>query len=214
MKYLTFLNYGCVEICENMLNSAQQVGISMEDFIIACIDEKSFSYMKKYPNVFFIEKNAPIDYQNFSRDDSTNFIDVIKHKWKIIEEFYLNYKELCYVDCDIVFLKNPTDYISNKSKILFQSDLPGQKLCSGFMIFNNSIDSKNLILRCSSTDIDDQVIVNLVFEDFKESINILPEIDFPNGKKYFDEKISSDPYIVHNNWIIGIDNKIKRLYNI
>ena len=45
MKFLTFLNSGCHDICLNMLRSAEKVGIDMADFIIACMDEdvyKSF----------------------------------------------------------------------------------------------------------------------------------------------------------------------------
>lgn len=39
MKFLTFLNSGCRDICLNMLKSAENVGINMDDFIIACMDE-------------------------------------------------------------------------------------------------------------------------------------------------------------------------------
>ena len=39
MKFLTFLNSGCYDICLNMLKSAKNVGIDMDNFIIACMDE-------------------------------------------------------------------------------------------------------------------------------------------------------------------------------
>lgn len=42
MKFLTFLNYGCHDICLNMLKSAEKVGINMDDFIIACMDEEVY----------------------------------------------------------------------------------------------------------------------------------------------------------------------------
>lgn len=38
MKFLTFLNYGCNDICLNMLKSAKNVGINMDDSIIACME--------------------------------------------------------------------------------------------------------------------------------------------------------------------------------
>jgi len=41
MKFLTFLNSGCLEICLNMLKSAENVGIDKDDFINA-VEELAF----------------------------------------------------------------------------------------------------------------------------------------------------------------------------
>ena len=43
MKFLTFLNSGCLDICLNMLKSAENVGINMDDFMIACMDEEVYN---------------------------------------------------------------------------------------------------------------------------------------------------------------------------
>jgi len=45
MKFLTFLNSGCLDICLNMLKSAENVGIDMDDFIISCLDEDSYKFL-------------------------------------------------------------------------------------------------------------------------------------------------------------------------
>ena len=49
MKYVTYLNSGCIDICENMLISAEKSGIDMDNFFVACLDDKAyqkFSYLK------------------------------------------------------------------------------------------------------------------------------------------------------------------------
>ena len=54
MKYVTYLNSGCIDICENMLISAEKVGIKMDDFFVACLDEESFqkfSHLKMHLNM-------------------------------------------------------------------------------------------------------------------------------------------------------------------
>lgn len=44
--------------------------------------------------------------------------------------------------------------------------------------------------------------------------NTLDLYDFPNGKRYFDNVNTvyknKTPKMVHNNWIKGLDNKVKR----
>jgi SAM-dependent methyltransferase len=43
MKYLTMINAGAINICKNLLLSAKKVEINVEkDFIIGCLDKKSF----------------------------------------------------------------------------------------------------------------------------------------------------------------------------
>jgi hypothetical protein len=215
MKYVTFLNYGCVEICENMLISAQNVGIKMTDFYIGCIDEKSFEYMKKYQNSFLFENQSNTSYENFSTDKNTNFSKIMSYKWKIIKKIYKIHKNLCYVDADIVFLKNPTEYLKNKQLILFQNDEPGNSLCAGFIIFNNTKRCNDLLSdkqlnELIETYMDQDIINFLCDKKYRDCVATIPKEKFPNGYNYFIKNISSDPYIIHNNFIVGMENKINR----
>jgi hypothetical protein len=215
MKYVTFLNYGCVEICENMLISAQNAGILMTDFYIGCIDEKSFEYMKKYPNAFLFENQSNTSYQNFSDNKNTDFSKITSYKFKIIKEIYKKHKNLCYVDTDVVFLKNPTGHLKNKKLILFQNDEPGYSLCTGFIIFNNTKRCNDLL---NDEELDelteiyqDERAINLLCDKkYRDCIATIPKEKFPNGYNYFTKNISNEPYIIHNNFIVGIENKINR----
>lgn len=152
MKFLTFLNSGCIEICKNMLISAENVGINIDDFYIACLDENAYVNMQAYKNAYLYrgELNYNIsEYQNWSFDADSKFRLIVRNKWPIIQQIYKDHKNLCWVDSDIVFIKNPLEIIQNSNQILFQCDDPGLTLCSGFMVFNPTIECQNFVNDCS-----------------------------------------------------------------
>ena len=213
MKFLTFLNSGCVEICKNMLKSAENVGLSMDDFIIACIDSTAYEQMKDYSGAYLAFEHEIKEYKNWSFDETSEFRTIVKHKWKIIKENYSKHKKLCFVDTDIVFLKNPIPYITSKDYILFQCDVPGSTICSGFMVFNDTETCQKLIEVCGdNTEEDDQILINrIAFTDpYINSIALLNQKMFPNGHVYYQQNIKEDPIIVHNNFMVGIEEKTRR----
>lgn len=212
MKFLTFLNSGCIDICKNMLISANNVGINMNDFYIACLDLNSYEELKNYPNAFLYKDLKIKEYQDWTFGSNSGFRNIVKNKWEIIESIYDKHPNLCWVDTDIVFLENPLEYIENSEEILFQKDSPGSVLCSGFMVFNETSVCKELIKECSSYKTeDDQIIVNkIALEKYYNNIALLNENLFPNGYSYYTENKKENAIIVHNNWMVGIENKIQK----
>lgn len=213
MKFLTFLNNGCVSICKNMLKSAQNVGLNIDDFIIACIDKEAYKQMKEYSGSYLAFEHDMTEYKNWSFDESSDFRQIVKFKWKIIKDNYEKHNKLCFVDTDIVFLQNPLTHITDNKKILFQCDRPGSLICSGFMVFNNTSKAKKIIDICGSNITeDDQILINKIAltEEFIGSIALLSQTKFPNGYIYYQQKIRDNPIIVHNNFMVGIDEKIKK----
>lgn len=213
MKYLTFLNSGCIDICKNMLKSAENVGINKDDFIIACLDENSYEHFKNNKNCILWCNHPLNEYQNWTFDDNSGFRSIVKLKWQIIKKIYQENKNLCWVDTDIVFIKNPTEKLEkNKDKILFQCDRPGNWLCSGFMVFNDTIECEQLILECATHEnADDQLILNeLALSKYTNYIALLDQEQFPNGNVYYVQNKKNNAYIVHNNHMIGIETKIDK----
>lgn len=210
MKFLTFLNFGCIDICKNMLISAEKVGIDMNDFYIACLDSESLNELKDYKNSFLYLDQDIKEYQDWTVEDKTGFRNIVKYKWKLIREIYNNNSNLIWVDTDIVFKKNPIKYLQGNEKVLFQSDYPGAKICTGFMIFNDTLDCKKLVEECGEYDgEDDQLLANrVILSKYSNSIEILSKELFPNGYVYYKESSKKDAVIVHNNWIKGLNNKI------
>ena len=210
MKFLTQLNSGCIDICKNMLKSAENVGLNMNDFIIACLDKNAYENLKQYQGAFLYNNIELTEYQNWSFDPNSNFRKIVKSKWKLISEIYKQHKNLCWVDTDIIFKSNPLSWIENKKEILFQCDIPGSLICSGFMVFNNSGDCENLINECGKNEIeDDQILINTIARNYKNCA-LLPMEYFPNGHLYYSKNIKENAIIVHNNHMVGIETKINK----
>lgn len=217
MKFLTQLNSGCLEICKNMLESAKIVGLNTDDFIIACLDKDSYEGLKTYPGAFLYgdyENNNLTGYQDWSFDPNSNFRKIVKSKWKLIFQIHEQYKSLCWVDTDIVFIQNPMKFIENSDKTLFQCDIPGSVICSGFMVFNNTPASEAIVRICgSNTDEDDQILINNIIQstpEYAKECALLNQKVFPNGYVYYTLGEKLNAVIVHNNHMVGIDTKINK----
>lgn len=212
MKFLTFLNSGCIEICKNMLKSAENVGINMDDFYIACLDENSYQHFKQYKNSFLHINQPILEYQDWTFDENSGFRQIVKNKWQIIQKIYQEHKQLCWVDTDIVFVKNPIEYLTGHQEVLFQGDRPGSTLCSGFMVFNESKECEEIINECASAiGADDQLIINeIMINKYPNNAAILNRDLFPNGYAYYTEGKKENALIVHNNFMVGVETKIQK----
>jgi hypothetical protein len=195
-----------------MLISAENVGINMDDFYIACLDLNAYESLKEYKNAF-LHINQPItEYQDWTFAKESGFRNIVKIKWSLIKKIYQEHKNLCWVDTDIVFVENPIELIEGNEEVLFQSDSPGSTLCSGFMVFNETKECESLVNECGSNEIeDDQLIVNeIALKKYRDCIAILSPDLFPNGHVYYNEGKKENAYIVHNNWMVGVEEKTKR----
>lgn len=211
MKFVTFLNSGCIDICKNMLKSAELVGIDLDDFYIACLDENSYENLKQYKNAYLYVDQEITEYQDWSFSEESKFRSIVQYKWKIIEETYSKHKDLCWVDTDIVFKENPTSYLKSFDKMSFQCDLPGSLICTGFMKFDDTEVCNHLISVCASYDgQDDQLIFNHFSKEYSDYFILLNEDLFPNGNSYYNLGKKDKAMIVHNNWMVGIELKIDR----
>lgn len=213
MKFITQLNSGCIKICKNMLKSAEQVGLSMDDFYIACLDKNAYEQMKEYPGAFLYRDQDLTEYQDWSFDFDSKFREIVRTKWRLIADIHEQVGELCWVDTDIVFLQNPFPIADEfKHLVLIQSDSPGSSLCSGFMIFNETQECKNLINECAQNEEeDDQINLNLTVRGkYEPIIGVLSPEQFPNGYVYYQENKKDKAIIVHNNHMLGIETKINK----
>ena len=220
MKFLTYTNSGCTEMCKNLIASARLSGISDDDFIVACIDKFAFEDMSKFhKNSYLFIDQELTEYHNYSQSIEDKFRDLMWIKLDIINENYDKYGEICYVDCDIIFKQDPRKSF-NTEKVLLQNEFPHATACAGFMVFNND-DYSNKFLQIVVDSIEqfktntgtDQELINhllinkIIPEDYYE---YLDKDKFLNGMCFHDGRSLEDAIIVHNNCIIGIDNKINR----
>lgn len=159
-------------------------------------------------------------------DHSTKDFDIICYnKLLVIFSILKNNTNCLWSDTDIVYFKNPFNKFKNINKsIMIQNDSitdnnNKNNLCAGFMYFKNNNISTNFLEKCINFINDgkwgknmnaDQGVINHLKE--LSNIDVLPIELFPNGKNYFDRKIcdKNKIYIIHNNWIKGLNNKVKR----
>jgi hypothetical protein len=224
MKFLSFSNSGCKEICANMIRSLIDCSYLQEEITISCLDEETFAYLGEHYKKINLLKNFVIDdvdlknYQNWSFDGSSKFRQIVKYKWNIIKDNFKN-KQFVWIDTDVVVLKNLNkvlnDILSSGFDIVTQSDMPTCKYCTGFMIFNPTDNMIKAIDICSlDKSADDQIIFNRSWKSVGVNVATLDLQHFPNG--YFVYKTENsfkdrdNWYIVHNNHMVGIENKTQK----
>ena len=214
MKFLTFLNSGCLDICLNMLKSAENVGINMDDFMIACLDEDVYKslILRGYKGAFLYLNQTITEYQTWTFDSNSGFRDIVKRKWKIIDLVHKEHPNLMWVDTDIVFKENPVEILTGHEEVLFQTDAPGSTICTGFMVFNETPECRQLVAECGEDENDDdQLIMNrIALSKYNDHVALLSEDLFPNGHVYYIQGRKDNAMIVHNNWMKGVETKIEK----
>lgn len=157
-----------------------------------------------------------------------------ERKFECIIKLLHEKRTLLYVDTDVVFIEDPLPYIDPSSDLNIQNDQCTRpynfnNLCTGFMYIKPNRATIELfteakeIIRDSGYVVPDQDalimvikknIVNDKHNKHNLSITVLDECIFPNGCRYFDltdETCSrNQAKIVHGNWLVGVDNKLKR----
>jgi|LakMenEpi03Aug12_release.lakeMendotaPanAssembly.Ray.scaffolds.fasta_scaffold19674_13 hypothetical protein len=220
IKYLTYLNSGCKDICDNMLLSASNVGISKGEFKIIAFDKPIYDYYSNKGIDIDLYLDSPEEkYHEWSWDINSKFRHLVKNKWSIIKNQYTKYKNLVWLDTDVVFFKNPLDELKNCLVPTFQVDYPVACACTGFMYFpNNNLSEKIVNDLGSQNTEDDQLICNsyLRSNSIQNQIKFFDLNLFPNGSYFYDHKGSdkNTAIILHCNYILGLENKINRLKDI
>ena len=188
--------------------------IAMDNYNIPCY----------YHSLFYDEAVKDTDYM------TKQFIHITLLKILVVFSVLSNGINVLWTDTDIVYFKNPYNKFKKINKsIIIQNNSNNNNnidnLCSGFMYYKYDIISKDFLTKCidftnnNYNDIPgdgaDQGVIN--YNINKEDVYVLPVEEFPNGLAWwgkgtrkpldFDRRNS---YIVHNNWIVGLDNKVKR----
>jgi rhamnogalacturonan II specific xylosyltransferase len=133
-------------------------------------------------------------------------------------------RNILYTDTDIVWLKNPFDYIKGDYDIWLQVDAETHNgftpyYCTGFFAIMSNDATIDMINKWKTAlegePTTNQPVFNKVLH--KESLSIrhldLPRVEFPNGRDYFElfSQVYKDKVVVvHNNFVIGYEEKKER----
>jgi hypothetical protein len=193
---------------------------------------KNFTYWLNKLNLPIELKLVRADF-NTEKYGSTEFNNLMRYRFTAIQEELLKDRVVIFTDLDVVFLKNPLPLVLNllkKYEGVYSPDA-GCK-CMGFFgvnptesnkrLFDSSYfmdkDSPNKEWKEGETIYHDQHVLNMrfnrdpYFQKLRSRHYLLDENDFPYGRHWFSNAESiKDPYLVHYNWVIGVEGKIQRM---
>jgi hypothetical protein len=140
-------------------------------------------------------------------------------------------------DSDTVWFQSPLPYINKHYKnmdLVAQNDDPNPVLgirtiiCGGFLYLNNTNNMKKhwdivtsrhsqQIMEHDSIQYTEQDILNQYRKSLK--VQLLPWQHYPSGSSYFShtghiQSVYPNVHVVHNNWVIGKNNKMNRFYSL
>ena len=151
--------------------------------------------------------------------ESAEFNELCRLKIICILSSLENYNEILWVDSDVVFFKNVLEDIKSYTHdMIFQDDILA--LCAGFFAVRKTPTTISFLKRVvtiltnktyAQTNWHDQTVINNLFIE-TDNIRIikLPISEYPCGKAYFDNNNRVSALMVHNNYIVGTENKINR----
>lgn len=154
---VTYANFGFVEFAENFLINVSK-NAPNHSVIFYCLDEQLLLHLKKlYSNsikfqfIAWYQKNISSHFLNYGTEQ---YNQLLQNKLCILKNALKNHEKVLYLDCDVVFLKEPDlDFYQKFSNydMVFQSDSypPTAQdditVCAGIMIIKNSLAASRFI---------------------------------------------------------------------
>ena len=210
MKYITFYT----DSHENMVN---------EYFL------PSFNKYKLEKDSIYVVKGDQYNSNGtyFDKELYKRMPDKIKAINKFMNE-KISYGEVfCYLDCDIVFLNNPTKLLEDMPEsvdLMAQNDTGSHDntICGGFMFIRKTNDSVNFFKKIEKETynfIHDQECINHYRSEIKYSFfdhsKVFNIVNLTGAKPYNNSMGNilngidkTNIYVFHANWIVGSKDKI------
>jgi hypothetical protein len=232
INFITMTNNGYKELTLNCLKSLSNISqnINLEVF---CLDEESQNYLKphcEYTNLFsdtVIKDELKHILSKLTEFEDSNWCNVTFQKLFLISLQLKQNKFVLFTDGDIVF-KDPMFFpylyktmLENPETDMFiQNEWRGpgtSGLCTGFFIVRQNkktldfFDVSTLKKHNPDNKKNDQDYLNT----FQKQMNIkkLSLEIFPNGKYYY-QNMPISPYMIHFNYLKGLESKKKKMKNL
>jgi rhamnogalacturonan II specific xylosyltransferase len=150
--------------------------------------------------------------------DSILYKKMVSARPKYILSFMKKGMNIIYSDLDSVWLKNPLPYFTGNFDIWSQVDSePMSIFCTGLLAIKNNKSTLRIVRRWHMIlkrrpDLN-QPIFNQLLKYSSVKLKPLDIKRFPPGNLYFErftDEERAGVVVVHNNWIRGHENKLKR----
>jgi|TARA_B110000046_G_scaffold177890_1_gene205234 hypothetical protein len=222
ISFLTFTNFGYLHFTQNLILSLEKINFPLS-LKVYCIDQKSYDTLQNW------NKNIILEMLNDETNMNQNIVGWKEKGWNtmVFSKLKCIYKELLkndyvfFTDSDIVFEKDPLEYLLENIKdydMLIQQNIKQSKypLNSGFMFMKSNNTMKDLF-DPNKVNLDkficDQDYINEQSYNFKYlglSRDLFP-IEYYYYLNY--ENYSDKFYIFHFNFKMG-KNKQKKMMNM
>ena len=188
-------NEGQLPMMKSMLNSAKKAGIPMELFHCYILGSQ----------------------QDAATYGTSEFRSITTRKLQVIRDNMLLDNAILWVDNDIVFFENClNDILRRAGSFVMQDDLWSP--CTGFFLARTTSMSVGLITRAiqwliekKDPQLNDQHAFNSVRKlSWGNTITLLPQDEYPNGKVYFQDGRKSKAKMVHSNYLMNTAQKVER----
>lgn len=203
------------ELALNWIKSIKRIGFE-DKILFFATDEEMYEKISK-ENVkteLLIFEGVPKASQVYNQGEWKKIAMV---KYYIVNFLLERFNEFIFSDIDIVFFDDPFKHLSEEKKVKFQSDIV--QICAGFFYVSDietarKIFDLKLLKERESFFNHDQDYLNAFLKENEETIkiDILTE-GFPNGRTFMERgwKVMKNDVIMHYNWIVSMDEKIKRM---
>ena len=228
LKLITLTNDGYKDMTTNLLLSMKKLGIEKK-LKIYCIGTECFNFFKtNYPFNEIIQIDVEGDYlktwveyksiQNPDMNGKKKWATITSYKIYCMNNELVNGNDIIFTDGDIVFEKNPFQYLIdqiNDHDLLIQNDnqsYSNHAFCTGFFYMKSNDKTKEITnFKSVQENIDTFQNDQQYLRRFERQLDVkyLPLELFPNGK-YWRTKLPKSPYIIHFNYDTSI-HKIKRM---
>lgn len=230
--FVSFFNYGCIEIAKNHLESLKRNNI--ENYIAYVTDIESNIELTNcgYKSTLISYDDINQHFNKEKNDFGSDQFNLMCYvRYITINKLLKEGKAVWFLDVDTVVLYDLNkvfEEINKNIDIYFQSDING--LCCGCMLYlpnEKTIKLTEHMYQMTNTEINDQIMLNQILKQTQNfEYSIFSPNQFPNGLLYFLEphsdiyfrnaqeefKKSTEPVLfVHANWMLGVDTKINAL---
>lgn len=235
---VTFANYGYRNFAINLMRNFQDV-IKHHKLVFYCVDREIYELLKPFQSErieLALLENVNVAHDFFEFGDK-KFVQLMHHKLRVILHALSQYSFVHFLDCDVVFCKEPTAdyYVPYKHyDIVFQGDTAGYPLniypCMGNVTLRNTPGTHALFKQIveythKNPERDDQGCLNLYLyvSGFKSLCDtpFAKLYEYPHNEYVCGAYIRDDTFqdrstfvTVHANHVVGYENKVKLLQKI
>ena len=212
---LLTVNLGFLDFFQNWYWYFRHLQLSVQVVVIA-EDDVSFQKLTNFANGEFItERSSVNNIQEKANYNSKAFKKLTAARPAYIRRYLQCGTNVLYCDVDSVWLQNPFPYVVGDFDIAAQFD--EQDYCAGFLAIKTSNRTIKLIEDWIAyihrhPGKNDQDAFNALNKT-EVKIDGLDMNRFPSGNLFFgkmDKRNRAKVVVVHNNYIIGHNNKLKR----